>query len=70
MRLGAGRLVTWREIVRLAEGPPADRFGIVVDGRMLITLEEETEANDRAAELRNMGSQVIVIRVPMPFPAC
>jgi hypothetical protein len=66
MRLGAGRLVQWAEVARLAEGPPADRFGLVVDGRLASILDDETAANDRAAEQRRLGSDAGVIRVPVP----
>jgi hypothetical protein len=59
--------VTWAEVARLAEGPPADLFGVVVDGRLLPKLEgEEEQANERAAGQRRLGSEASVIRVPVP----
>lgn len=68
-RPGRGRLVTWTEISRLADGPPADRFGVVVNGRLLMVLEEETEAQDRAADQRQLGLDAAVIRVPVSLPS-
>ena len=65
-RPGGGRLVSWSEVLRLADGPPVDRFGVVVDGRLLTIIEDEQSANDRAAEQRRLGSEAAVIRVPTP----
>jgi hypothetical protein len=69
IRPGRGRLVSWTEISRLADGPPADRYGVVVNGRLLMVLEDESEANDRAADQRQLGLEASVIRVPVSFPA-
>jgi hypothetical protein len=68
-RPGRGRLVTWGEVSRLSDGPPADRFGLVVDGRLILICEEEQEANDRAADQRRLGLDVAVIRVPVTITA-
>jgi hypothetical protein len=68
-RPGRGRLVTWSEVARLSDGPPADRFGVVVNGRLLMVLEEEADANDRAADQRQLGLDVAVIRVPVSLPS-
>ena len=61
-------MVHWPELVRLAEGPPADRFGLVVDGRLVGVLDDEPAAVDRAAEQRRLGSEAGVIRIPLPIP--
>ncbi|MDB5310246.1 MAG: hypothetical protein JWO38_4448 [Gemmataceae bacterium] len=67
-RPGRGRLVGWPEVVDLADGPPADRFGVVVDGRLVRVCDQEAEANDRAADQRQIGSAATVIRVPQTLP--
>ncbi|HEY1188430.1 MAG TPA: hypothetical protein VGE74_12335 [Gemmata sp.] len=64
-RPGKGRLVLWSEVVKLADGPPADRYGVVVCNKLLIITEDENEANDRAAEQRTVGNEAFVIRVPV-----
>lgn len=63
-RPGRGRLVTWGEVLRVADGPPPDRFGVVVNGRLIMVMDEECEANDRAADQRQLGLDASVIRVP------
>lgn len=67
MRPGRGRVVPWSELVRLADGPPADQFGIVLDGRLAFVCGDEEEANDRAREQRAIGVSATVIRVPVSF---
>jgi hypothetical protein len=64
-RPGRGRLMTWSEISRLADGPPADRFGLVVNGRLFMVYEEETDAQNQAADQRALGNVADVIRVPI-----
>lgn len=68
-RPGRGRLVTWTEVSRLADGPPADRYGVVINGRLMMVFEEESEAEDRAADQRQLGMTVTVIRVPVSVTA-
>jgi hypothetical protein len=64
VRSDAGRLISWDEIARLAEGVAPDRHGVVVDGRLMKVFEQEFEAADWGAELRRLGSSVCLIRVP------
>lgn len=69
IRPGKGRLVSWTEVSRLADGPPADRYGVVVNGRLMMVFEEECEAHDRAADQRQIGLEATVIKVPVSLPS-
>lgn len=64
VRSDAGRLITWEELARVAEGTPPDRHGVVVDGRLLKVFTHEVEASDYGADLRRLGSSVCLIRIP------
>lgn len=64
-RPGRGRLVTWTEIMRLADGPPADRYGVVINGRLTQVFEDECDAQNAAADQRTLGVEAAVIKVPV-----
>lgn len=63
-RIGRGRLVTFGEILCLSEGPPPDRYGVVVGGRLGTIYDSEGDAQDAAANQRTLGLDAVVIRVP------
>src|SRR6187551_859351 len=68
LRPGKGRLVRWSEIARIADGPAADRYGVVINGRLVAIFDEEPEELDRAANHRQIGMDARVIRVPVTLP--